>query len=190
MSKMGFQDPFGHMQHKLWPKERFGVKLAIWLPTAKSRESTRFPCVQVACNTSLESSRRELQLWFRPRSDRRSTREVIVAQSGGTPNLADFGTPIWESRDKKPFGCHSLLRSGAEYTIWGKVVASPESRPWWVLWVQGRMWLVLAPKVLQPCDRLFVWCAMQCTFIKKRCWFRSNLCNNTNKQASEHHNPI
>jgi hypothetical protein len=36
-----------------------------------------------------------------------------------------------------------------EYTIWGKVVASPESGPWWVKWVQSCPWLVLAPRVLQ-----------------------------------------
>jgi hypothetical protein len=29
MSKMGLHDPFGHLKHKLWPKERSGVKLAI-----------------------------------------------------------------------------------------------------------------------------------------------------------------
>jgi len=33
-------------------------------------------------------------------------------------------------------------------TIWGKVVASPKSGPWWVLWVQGFPWRVLALKVL------------------------------------------
>jgi hypothetical protein len=53
---------------------------------------------------SLESSRRRLQLWFRPRPDRRSAPEVIVPQSCGTPILGDF---TWESRDKKPFECHS-----------------------------------------------------------------------------------
>jgi hypothetical protein len=56
---------------------------------------------------SLESSQQGLQLWFRPHPDRRSSQEVIVPQSCGTPSLGDFGTPIWESRDKKPFGCHS-----------------------------------------------------------------------------------
>jgi hypothetical protein len=45
MSKMGSHDPFGHLQHKLRPKERPGVKLAVWLPTTESRESTRFPCM-------------------------------------------------------------------------------------------------------------------------------------------------
>ncbi len=27
MSKMGSNDPFGHLKHKLWPKEGSGVKL-------------------------------------------------------------------------------------------------------------------------------------------------------------------
>ncbi len=39
--------------------------------------------------------------------------------------------------------------SNAENTIWGTVVASSKSGPWWVLWVQSCPWLVLAPKVLQ-----------------------------------------
>jgi hypothetical protein len=107
MSKMGLHDPFGHLQHKLWPKERLGVKLVIWFLTMESRESTRFLCVQVVCDTPLESSRRGLQLRFKPHPDWRSAWEVIVPQSCGTPSLGDFRTPIWESRDKKPFGCHS-----------------------------------------------------------------------------------
>jgi hypothetical protein len=39
--------------------------------------------------------------------------------------------------------------SGAEYTMWGKVVGSPKSGPWWVKWVQCCPWLVLAPRVFQ-----------------------------------------
>jgi len=53
--KMGSHDPFGHLKHKLWPKKRLGVKLAIWLPTIKSQESTWFPRVQVACNIPLKA---------------------------------------------------------------------------------------------------------------------------------------
>jgi hypothetical protein len=41
MSKMASHEPFGHLQHKLWSKEGSGVKLAVWLSTTKSRESTR-----------------------------------------------------------------------------------------------------------------------------------------------------
>jgi hypothetical protein len=101
---MGPHYPFGHLQHKLWPKERPGVKLTVWFPTTESQESTQFPCMQVTCDTSLESFRWGLQLWFRPRPNRRSTLEVILLQSCRTPNLGDFETPKW---DKKPFGCHS-----------------------------------------------------------------------------------
>jgi hypothetical protein len=30
------RDPFGYLKHRLWPKERPGVKLAIWLSTTKN----------------------------------------------------------------------------------------------------------------------------------------------------------
>ncbi len=59
----------------------------------------------------------------------------------------------WQKAIRMP-----LPQSGAEYTIWGKVVASSESGPWWVLWVRGHAWFVLAPKVLQPCvNQLVCW---------------------------------
>jgi len=53
----------------------------------------------------LESSRRELQLWFRARPDPSSGRGTTRVQSLGTPTWDNFGTPTWESREKKPFGC-------------------------------------------------------------------------------------
>ncbi len=36
MSKVGLHDPFGHMKHKLWSKEKLRVKLTIGLLTTKS----------------------------------------------------------------------------------------------------------------------------------------------------------
>jgi hypothetical protein len=52
-----------------------------------------------------------------------------------------------------------------------KVVASPKSGPWWVLWVRGCPWLVLAPKVLQLCTNhlmlvlcKFMWAIEACQF--------------------------
>jgi hypothetical protein len=105
MSKMVSHEPFGHLQHKLWSKEGPGVKLTIWLPTTKSQKSTRFRCVQVKCDTPLKISWGELQLWFKPRPDPSLGREVMNAQSPGSPNRDNFGTPLWESREKEPFGC-------------------------------------------------------------------------------------
>jgi hypothetical protein len=38
----------------------------------------------------------------------------MVAQSPGSPNWYSFGTPLWESRDKKPFGCTLHERTQGE----------------------------------------------------------------------------
>ncbi len=87
MSKMDSHDPFGHLKHKLWPKKELGVKLAIWISTTKSQESTRFPCVHMACNILLQSFQRRLQLCFKPCFNRRFTCNVM-----GPQNCWSFGT--------------------------------------------------------------------------------------------------
>jgi hypothetical protein len=92
MFKMGSHDPFGYLKHKLWPKERSEVKLAVWVPTIKSWESTQFPCVKVVCDTPLESSWRELQLFFRCHLDQRFAHKVIALQSRRSSNFGSPGT--------------------------------------------------------------------------------------------------
>jgi hypothetical protein len=131
---MGSHDPFEHLQHKLWQKKGQESKLAIWLPTTKSRESTWFPCVQVACDMPLESSRRELQLCFRPHPN----------QNYRNSNPGSFGTPLSKSWDKKPFGCG--LRRKVQSILYGG--------RWWLPLNPGRgesyvskcPWLVPTPK--------------------------------------------
>jgi len=44
---MALHEPFKHLKHKLWSKERLKVELSIRLPTPKSRESTRPWCAQM-----------------------------------------------------------------------------------------------------------------------------------------------
>jgi len=89
--------PFGHLQPKLWAKEGSGVKLAVWLPTTKSQESTFSRRSNWECNTALESSRRELQLWFRTCPNPSSGRGAMVVQSSGslagTVSGLHFGSP-------------------------------------------------------------------------------------------------
>jgi hypothetical protein len=75
---------FGHLQPKLWAKEGLGVKLAIWLPTTKSRESTSYQHQIWVCDMALKRSRRGLQLWFRPRCDRTLQSGVMAVQSSGS----------------------------------------------------------------------------------------------------------
>ncbi len=49
----------------------------------------------------------ELQLWFRPHSNRRLEPGDMNSQSPGSPTRDSFGTPPWESREKVPLGCGS-----------------------------------------------------------------------------------
>jgi len=60
------------------------------------------------------------------------------------------------------------LWRGTKYTIRGKVVASPKSGPWWVLWVWVCPWFILVPKVFQLCtNQLVIWfCVGPCQLLK------------------------
>jgi hypothetical protein len=121
---MPLHESFGHLRHKLWSKERSRVKLAVWLPTTKSRESTRFRCVKVECDTPLESSWGEIQVCFRPHPNRRFELGVMNSQNPRSLNR-DSCLP-WESQDKKSFECR--FRGLTQIILYG-----------------GRWWLPLSP---------------------------------------------
>jgi hypothetical protein len=88
---------FGHLQPKLWAKEGPGVKLAVWFPTTKSRESTSSQHPIWLCDMALKRSRWGLQLWFRPHRDRTLQSGVMVIQSSRslarTISRLHFGNP-------------------------------------------------------------------------------------------------
>jgi hypothetical protein len=98
---------FGHLQPNLWAKEGPGVKLAVWLLTTKSRESTSSRHPIWACNMALERSQRGLKLWFRPRRDPTLQSGVMAVQSSGSPagtiSGLHFGSP--------GYLCHSDVAS-------------------------------------------------------------------------------
>jgi hypothetical protein len=88
---------FGYLQPKLWAKEGPGVKLTVWLPTTKTRESMPSRHSIWACDMELERSRQGLQLRFRPRRDPSRQSRVMAIQSSGSP--------FRESREFVPLGC-------------------------------------------------------------------------------------
>jgi hypothetical protein len=109
---------WAHMSHLDIFSISYGKKKGpIWLPTSKSRESTRPLCVQVKCNTSLESFQWELQVCLKPRPNWSFEQRFIVSQSYGSLDRDNFGTPPWESQDKKPFGCR--CRREAQRILYG-----------------------------------------------------------------------
>jgi hypothetical protein len=155
MSKMALHWSFGHLQPKLWAKEGPGVKLAISLPTTKSRESTSSRRLKMESDGALESSRGELQLWFRPRSNRRSEPEVVSVQSPKSPTRDSFETPPWESQEKVPFGCGS-------HGVTQRILCGGR---WWLPPSSGRgefcvskcPWLVPTPKGVPECELTLLW---------------------------------
>jgi hypothetical protein len=87
----------------------------------------------VVWNIPLESSRRRLQLCFKPHLDQRSIHKVMRPQSCGSLNSRNFGIPIWESHDKMSFGCGS--RGEAQSILYG-----------------GRWWLLPSPDHGESCE--------------------------------------
>jgi hypothetical protein len=101
----------GHLQPKLWAKEGSGVKLAVWLPTTKSRESTSSRRPIWACDMALERSRWGLQLCFIPRRNRRSGREDMTSQTPGTPTGTISGLQLGSPGNL----CHLDVASTTSY---------------------------------------------------------------------------
>jgi len=140
MSKMGSHCSFGHLKHKLWPKEGPGVELSgsrqFWLPTTKSRESTRNTWVKKTCDIPLEKCRRDLQLCFRWQVNRRSAPKVMKLQSRESPENARFrdshaGVPGQNGHlDATPAVSHRVYYKGGRWWL------PPRSGPWWVLCVR------------------------------------------------------
>jgi hypothetical protein len=151
---MGSLDPFQHVKHKLWPKEGPGVKLAIWLPTTKSRELTRFPCVQVACNIPLESCQRGLQLCFRLISIGGLHTKVRGPKVAGVSTLVISGFPFGKPKTKSHLDVSFMER----HIIYYKGEDDGFPQVWAVVSLVNLsyLWLVLTPKVLQLCTNRLV----------------------------------
>jgi hypothetical protein len=115
MSKVGSHNSFGHFKHKLWPKERPGVKLAIWLPTIKSQESPRFPCVQVACHIPLESSWQGLELFFKLHFNWRFLDKLWAPKVARVPTLGIFRLPFGSPGTKCHLGASPVTRHKVYY---------------------------------------------------------------------------
>jgi len=159
MSKISLHDPFGYYKHKLWPKEGLGIKLAIWLPTTKSQELSRFPFVQVVCNISLK--RQGLQLYFRPHLNLRYSHKVMGHQNCGSPNFGNFEISTWESWDKWHLGVSPVARHRVYYK--GEGDGFPQVKV--MVNIMNPCLPVVHPctKVLQlHTNQLLVWCLQVC----------------------------
>jgi len=145
---MGSHCSFGHLKHKLWPKEGSGVEFPrvcqFWLPTTKSRESTRNTWLQRTCDIPLERSRRDLQLC------RISIRGLLAKLWGskvpGVPFGAISGLPLGSPGKNSHLDVASVESCRVYYK--GEGGGFPQVRAVVSLVCPCCPWLVLAPSVL------------------------------------------
>jgi hypothetical protein len=167
MFKMGLHFSFGYLKHELWPKEGSGVKLPIWLLTRKSRESTWFTCLQMACDTLLKNSRQGIQLCFIPHLDPNFACKVMGSKVTGVPTWAISGLPSGSLGTKSHLDVGPMERCRVYYKgegggvpqVWAVVSLVCPCCPW----------LVLAPKVLQLRTNHLVWVLCRPVWVSGAC---------------------
>jgi hypothetical protein len=156
MLKMGSHDPFGHLKHKLWPKEKPIVKLAIWLPTIQSWELTWFTRVQVACDMwkALDKGYKfALDLiWIRGLHAKLWAPKIAKVST-----LIILGLPLGSLGTK----CHLDVGLVERHKVYykGESGGFPQVQAMVSLVSLVHLscpWFILAPKVLQLCTNHFV----------------------------------
>jgi hypothetical protein len=130
-----------------------GVKLSIWLLTAKRQKSLWLFFVKWRATYHWKALDKGYNFAY---LNRRFSEEVMGFQSRESPNFKNFGTPnlgvpwqddIWVLAPW--LGTKNIMR---------KVVGCPKFGLWWVLWVRVCPWFICAPKMLQLCiNQLVVW---------------------------------
>ncbi len=146
-------------KYRKWP--RIG-HLDICSPSygpKKSRESTSSRPPNWEYDTSLERSRRGLQVLFRPRCDQTSQSGVMSSQSPKTPpgtvsrQFRDSNLGVPGKSDIRAW----VLRRVTEYNIGSKVVAYSRIRAVVCLVVQSACGLSAHPRVSQKCELTTLW---------------------------------
>jgi hypothetical protein len=129
---MGSHRPFGHLKHKLWSKERSRVNQFDSRPLKVKNWPDFLVCRRCAtyCWKALDEAYNfasnlivigglHAKLW--------------APKVGGILAVGISGLPLGSPRTKGHLDVAPWR--GAKYIIRGKVVASPKSGPWWVLWI-------------------------------------------------------
>ncbi len=142
---MGLHDPFGHLKHRLWPKERPRVKLAIWFFTIESQKLTQFPCVQVVCDIPLNFLDEGYNCTLNLILIRGLHVKLWAPKIAKVPIVGVLGLALRSPRTKWHLGAGSMARHIIYYKREGGGLP-PKSGPWWVLWIYVCSWFIHAPK--------------------------------------------
>jgi hypothetical protein len=110
---------------------------------------------EVVCHILSKRPQQGLQLYFKLHLNQRSAHKVMGFQSCRSPKVREFqGSNLGIVGQNDIWVLVPWLE--IKNIIRGKVVASPKSKPWWVLWVRVCSCLICAPKVFQLCTNQLV----------------------------------
>jgi hypothetical protein len=173
MSKMGSYHPFGHLKHKLWPKKKPGVKESNWQFDSRPLKVGNWP-------DFLAFRWRETYHW-KALDDGYNFFSNLIAIRGlhrklcapkvvGNPVVGIFGTPTWESWDKKS---HLDVAPVERHKVYykGEGGGFPQVRAMVSLVCPSCLWFVLAPKVLQLCTNHFMLVSCRPMWVIEACQF-------------------
>jgi hypothetical protein len=169
MFKMGSHRPFEHSKHRLWPKERSRVKLAVWLPTTKVGNRPNF----LACRRRATYGWKDLDEGYNFALDRIPIeglhKKLFTLKIARVLVVGISGLPLGSPKTKSHLDVAPMERH--RYNIRGKVVASPKVQAVVSLVCPSCLWLILAPKVLQLCTNHFVLVLCRSMWVIEACHF-------------------
>jgi len=147
MFKMGSHDPFGHLKHKLWPKE-------------KSEIDPIYVCVGWVWHIVGKLSTRATTLL------QTSSQSEVYTRSYGPPKLQE--SQLWQFLDSKmPFGCGPRGKAQSK----GEGGGFPQVRAMVSFVSSSCSWFVLAPKVLQLCTNHLMLVLCRSVWVSEACQF-------------------
>jgi hypothetical protein len=155
MFKMGSYCTFEYLKHKLWPKERSRIKLALsLLSITKSRESTWVLNVQATCDIPLESSQWGLQLYLDLIAIGGLHTKLWAPTVARIPIVGISGFPLGSFKAKNHLDVALVERRKVYYK--GEGGGFPQVRAMVSLVSLNCLWFILAPKVFQLSINHFV----------------------------------
>jgi hypothetical protein len=166
---MGLHDPFGHLKHKIWPREGLRVKLTIWLSTTKVRNRPNF----LVCRWRVLCCWKSLDEGYNFGSDLISIGGLHTKLWGpkvaGIPTLAISGLPFGSLRTKSHLDVALVERHIVYYK--GEGDDFPQVRAVVSLVSPNCPWLILASKVLQLCTNHFALVLCRSVWVFEACQF-------------------
>jgi hypothetical protein len=146
---MGSHDLFEYLKHNLWLKKWSGVKVSIWLLPLKVKNHFEI----CACEWNATYRWKALDKGYNFVSHLISIEGLHKKLwPSEVPRILILGVSKQNDILIQP------PRLIIDNTIRGKVMASPKSGLWWILWVYVCPWFIRAPKVFKLCtSQLVLW---------------------------------